>query len=47
VDEERTIKKRKIALKEEVVKARTFLENTKNKYYDEIKLRPNSTSEQR
>jgi len=38
-EEERTIKKKQLAYKEEVAKARRFLEDTKNKYYDEIKLR--------
>jgi len=38
VDEERDIKKKKLAFKEEIAKARKFLEDTKSKYYDEIKL---------
>jgi len=46
-DEERAIRKKKLAYKEEVAKARRFLEDTKNKYYDEIKLRPSVTQEQR
>ena len=46
VDEERDIKKKKLAFKEEIAKARKFLENTKSKYYDEIKLRPGVTQEQ-
>ena len=46
LDEERDIRKKKIAYKEEVAKARTFLEETKSKYYDEIKLRPGVTQDQ-
>ena len=46
LDEERDIRKKKIAFKEEVAKARNFLEETKSKYYDEIKLRPGVTQEQ-
>jgi hypothetical protein len=47
VDEERDIKKKKLAYKEEIAKARKFLEDTKSKYYDEIKLRPGVTQEQK
>ena len=46
IDEERDIRKKKIAFKEEVAKAKNFLEETKSKYYDEIKLRPGVTQEQ-
>ncbi|MDA9330198.1 hypothetical protein N9Q93_00645 [bacterium] len=46
LDEEKDIRKKKIAFKEEVAKAKGFLENTKSKYYDEIKLRPGATQEQ-
>ncbi len=46
VDEERDIKKKKLAFKEEIAKARKFLEDTKSKYYDEIKLRPGVTQDQ-
>ena len=46
VDEERTVKKRQLALKEEIANAKNFLERSKNKYYDEIKLRPGVTQEQ-
>ena len=46
VDEEREIKKKKLAYKEEIAKAKNFLEETKKKYYDEIKLRPGATQEQ-
>jgi len=47
VDEERDIKKKKLAYKEEIAKARNFLEGLKTKYYDEIKLRPGVTQEQK
>ena len=46
LDEERDIRKKKLAYKEEVAKAKSFLEETKSKYYDEIKLRPGVTQEQ-
>jgi len=47
LDEERDIRKKKLAFKEEIAKAKSFLEETKSKYYDEIKLRPGVTQEQR
>ena len=46
VDEERDIRKKKLAYKEEIAKAKNFLEGLKSKYYDEIKLRPGVTQEQ-
>ena len=46
VDDERDIRKKKLAYKEEIAKAKNFLEETKKKYYDEIKLRPGVTQEQ-
>ena len=46
VDEENVVKKKKIAYKEEVAKAKNFLEDAKSKYYEEIKLRPGVTQEQ-
>ena len=46
LDDEKDIRKAKIALKEEVAKAKNFLEQIKSKYYDEIKLRPDVTQEQ-
>ena len=46
VDEERDIKKKKLAYKEEIAKAKNFLEDLKIKYYDEIKLRPGITQDQ-
>ena len=44
--EEREVRKKKLAYKEEIAEARNFLEETKKKYYDEIKLRPGVTQEQ-
>ena len=46
VDEERDIRKKKLAYKEEIAKAKDFLEGLKSKYYEEIKLRPGTTQEQ-
>ena len=46
LDEDRDIRQKKLAFKEEINKARNFLEETKSKYYDEIKLRPGVTQEQ-
>jgi len=46
LDDDKDIRKKKIAFKEEVGKAKNFLENLKGKYYDEIKLRPGVTQEQ-
>jgi len=39
LDEERDIRKKKLAYKEEIAKAKNFLESLKSKYYDEIKLK--------
>ena len=46
LEEERDIRKKKLAMKEEVAKAKNFLETAKSKYYDDIKLRPGVTQEQ-
>jgi uncharacterized protein (DUF2164 family) len=46
MDEERDIRRKKLAYKEEIAKAKSFLEETKKKYYDEIKLRPGVTQDQ-
>jgi len=46
IDDQKDIRKKKIAYKEEVAKAKGFLEGLKDKYYDEIKLRPGVTQEQ-
>jgi len=45
-DEERDIKKKQLAMKEEVAKANNFLDGLKDKYYREIKLKPGTTKEQ-
>ena len=47
IDEPKDIRKKKIAFKEEAAKAKDFLEGLKSKYYDEIKLRPGVTQEQK
>jgi len=46
LDEPKEVRKKKIAFKEEVAKAKTFLDGLKSKYYDEIKLRPGVTQDQ-
>ena len=46
VDEEKVVRKRQLLFKEEIAKAKNFLESSKSKYYDEIKLRPGVTQEQ-
>ena len=46
IDEDRDARKKRIAFKEEVAKAKNYLEETKSKYYDEIKLRPGTTQDQ-
>ena len=46
MDEERAVRKKKLAKKEEIAKAKNFLEDLKVKYYDEIKLRPGVTQDQ-
>ena len=45
-DEDRVVKKRQLLFKEEIAKGKNFLENSKSKYYEEIKLRPGVTQEQ-
>jgi hypothetical protein len=45
-DDEREIRKKKLAFKEEVAKARGFLEDLKSKYYEEVKLRPSINKDQ-
>ncbi len=47
LDEARDIRKKKLAYKEEVAKARKHLNGLKSQYYDEIKLRPGVTQEQK
>jgi hypothetical protein len=46
IEEERDIRKKKLAKKEEVAEAKNFLEGLKDKYYSEIKLRPGLSPEQ-
>lgn len=46
IDDEREIKLKKLAFKEEISKARNFLEDAKKKYYAEIKSRPGVNAEQ-
>lgn len=46
LDEERDVRKRKIAYKEELAKAQNHMESLKSKYYDEIKAGSRLTSEQ-
>ena len=47
LDDEKRIRKTKIAFKEEIGKAKKFLDGLKGKYYEEIKLRPGVTQEQK
>ena len=46
VDEERDIRKKKIALKEQVAEAKAYLDGQKSKYYEEIKAGSNLSPEQ-
>ena len=46
VDEENDIRKKKIALKEQVAEAKAYLDRQKSKYYDEIKAGSKLTPEQ-
>ena len=46
VDEEKTIKRKKLALKEQVASARAYLDGQKSKYYEEIKAGSKLTPEQ-
>ena len=46
VDDERTIRKKKIALKEQVAMAKSHLDGQKSKYYEEIKAGSKLTQEQ-
>jgi hypothetical protein len=47
LEEERDIRKKKLAFKEEIAKAKKHLESIKSEYYEEIKLRPGQTQEQK
>ncbi len=46
IDDDKTIRKKKIALKEQVAEARAHLDRQKSKYYDDIKAGSKLTSEQ-
>ena len=46
LDEARDIRKKKLAYKEEVAKAKSYLSSLKDEYYAEIKLRPGVNQEQ-
>ena len=46
VDDERDIKRKKLALKEQVAEAKTYLDGQKSKYYEEIKAGSKLTKEQ-
>ena len=46
VDEERDIRKKKLAKKEEIGKAKSYLDDLKTKYYEEIKLKSNVNKDQ-
>ena len=46
LDDTRDIKRKKLAYKEEVNQAKKFLNNLKDKYYDEVKLNSNLTPDQ-
>jgi hypothetical protein len=46
IDDEREIKLKKMAFKDEISKAKNFLEEAKQKYYAEIKARPGVNAEQ-
>ena len=45
-DDEREVKRKKLALKEQVAEARTYLDGQKSKYYEEIKAGSKLTEEQ-
>jgi len=46
IDDEKTIRKKKIALKEQVAEARAYLDRQKSKYYEEIKAGSRLTEDQ-
>ena len=46
LDDERDIKRKKLALKEQVAEAKTYLDGQKSKYYEEIKAGSKLTTEQ-
>jgi len=46
VDEQRDIKRKKLAYKEEIAKAKSYLEGLKDQYYEEVKLGSKLTDDQ-
>ena len=46
IDEQRDIKRKKLAYKEEIAKAKSYLEGLKDKYYKEVKLGSKLTDDQ-
>jgi hypothetical protein len=40
IDDEKQVRRKKLALKEQVAEAKTYLDGEKSKYYDEIKAKP-------
>ena len=46
LDDERDIRKKRLAFKEEVARAQSYFEEVKLKYYDEIKLKPSINKDQ-
>ena len=46
MDDERDIKRKKLAFKEEIAEAKSFLNSLKDKYYDEVKLNSRLNPEQ-
>ena len=46
IDDDRDIKRKKLALKEQVAEAKTYLDGQKSKYYEEIKAGSKLTTEQ-
>lgn len=47
LDDEREVRRKKLAYKEEVAKAKNFLNDLKGKYYEEVKLNSNLLPEQK
>jgi hypothetical protein len=45
IDDEKEVKRKKLALKEQVANAKAYLDGQKSKYYDEIKARPTVNDE--
>lgn len=47
IDDERDVRRKKLAYKEEIAKAKNFLNDLKGKYYEEVKLNSNLLPEQK